>query len=29
VVTHLSDDMLGRLTDLDVEAATDGLVITI
>ena len=29
VVTHLSDDMLARLTDLDVDVASDGMVITI
>ena len=29
VVTHLSDDMLGRLAALDIEAAADGKVITL
>ena len=29
VVTHLSDDMLARLTDLDVDVASDGMIITI
>jgi ribonuclease BN (tRNA processing enzyme) len=29
VVTHLSDDMLDRLTELDIEAAADGKVITL
>ena len=29
VMTHLSDDMLGRLAALDIEAAEDGKVITL
>jgi hypothetical protein len=29
VLTHMSDDMLVRLDELDIEAATDGAGITI
>jgi ribonuclease BN (tRNA processing enzyme) len=29
IVTHMSDDMLGRVGGLDVEAADDGLVVTV
>ena len=29
VLTHMSDDMLGRLDSLDYEAASDGMVVEI